>query len=131
MVGVLCLSSLIERSEKEKTMLEGIHLYVVGGTALACGLLGGVFYAFSSFVMAGLKRLPAEQGTAAMQSINVTAVRAGLMVPFFGTLILCLAVGVIGVMNWGEAASAWMLAGAFSYAFGTFAMTAGYHVPNA
>jgi hypothetical protein len=34
----------------------------------------GVFFAFSSFVMAALRRLPAAQGIAAMQSIHVTAV---------------------------------------------------------
>lgn len=39
--------------------------------------MGGVLYAFSSFVMAGLKRLPPDHGMTAMQSINVTAVRPG------------------------------------------------------
>ena len=42
-------------------------------TALGCGLNAGVFFAFSGFVMNGLRRLPAAQGIAAMQSINVTA----------------------------------------------------------
>ena len=58
-------------------MIDGIQLYLVMATALACGLMSGAFYAFSSFVMAGLKRLPTEQGIAAMQSINVTAVALG------------------------------------------------------
>jgi uncharacterized membrane protein len=39
--------------------------------ALGCGLNAGVFFAFSSFVMAALRRLPPAQGIAAMQSINV------------------------------------------------------------
>ena len=68
-------------------MIEGTQLYLVAGTALASGLVGGVLYAFSSFVMAGLKRLPPAQGMAAMQSVNVTAVRPGLMIPFVGTMI--------------------------------------------
>ena len=68
-------------------MIEGTQLYLVAGTALASGLVGGVLYAFSSFVMAGLRQLPTAQGMAAMQSINVTAVRPGLMVPFIGTMI--------------------------------------------
>ncbi len=111
-------------------MLEGMHLYVVGGTAVASGLVGGVFYAFSTFVMAGLKRLPPAEGIAAMQSINVTAERPGLMVPFSGTMIAAVAVGVVGVLNWGDPASPWMVAGAVSYAIGTFAMTGVYHVPR-
>ena len=44
------------------------------GTALGCGLIAGVFFAFSTFVMKALIRLPASQGIAVMQSINVVAV---------------------------------------------------------
>lgn len=40
--------------------------------ALGCGLIAGVFFAFSTFVMKGLARIPTEAGVAAMQSINVT-----------------------------------------------------------
>ena len=58
-------------------------------------LVGGVLYAFSSFVMSGLRQLPPAQGMAAMQSINVTAVRPGLMIPFFGTIIASVAVAVV------------------------------------
>ncbi|MGD9741821.1 MAG: hypothetical protein AB7V53_04220, partial [Dongiaceae bacterium] len=39
-------------------------------SALGAGLIAGLFFAFSSFVMAALARLPADQGVAAMQSIN-------------------------------------------------------------
>ena len=41
---------------------------------LACvgaGTVGGVFFAFSTFVMKALAQLPARQGIAAMQRINV------------------------------------------------------------
>ena len=111
-------------------MIEGTQLYLVAATALASGLVGGVLYAFSSFVMAGLKRLPAAQGMAAMQSINVTAVKPGLMIPFFGALIASIAVAISAVTNWSETTSVWLLAGSASYVFGTFAMTGTYHVPR-
>ncbi len=39
-------------------------------SALGCGLVGGIFFAFSTFVMKALTRLPPAQGIAAMQSIN-------------------------------------------------------------
>jgi uncharacterized membrane protein len=39
-------------------------------TALGCGLSAGALYAFSSFAMPALARLPAAQGIAAMQSIT-------------------------------------------------------------
>ena len=43
-------------------------LTIVG--AVGSGLVAGVFFAFSTFVMSGLRRAPAPAGIAAMQSIN-------------------------------------------------------------
>lgn len=111
-------------------MIEGAQLYLVATTALAAGLMSGVFYAFSAFVMTGLRRLPSPQGMAAMQSINVTAVGPGLMIPFFGTMIAAIAVAVTAVADWDGRVSVWLLAGSASYVFGTFVMTAAYHVPR-
>jgi uncharacterized membrane protein len=38
--------------------------------ALGCGLMAGLFFAFSVSVMKALARLPSAEGIAAMQSIN-------------------------------------------------------------
>jgi uncharacterized membrane protein len=111
-------------------MIEGTQLYLVAGTALASGLVGGVLYAFSSFVMAGLKRLPAAEGMAAMQSINVAAVKPGLMIPFLGTMIASTAVAITAIADWDETTSIWLLVGSASYVLGTFVMTGTYHVPR-
>jgi uncharacterized membrane protein len=124
------ITNRIITNRRRTTMIEGAQLYLVAATALAAGLMSGVFYAFSSFVMAGLRRLPSPHGMAAMQSINITAVEPGLMIPFFGTLIGAVAVAVTAVVDWDGAVSVWLLAGAASYTVGTFAMTAGYHVPR-
>jgi uncharacterized membrane protein len=43
-------------------------------SALGCGLVAGVSFAFSAFVMPALKRLKPAEGIAAMQAINVAAV---------------------------------------------------------
>jgi uncharacterized membrane protein len=66
-------------------------------TALGCGLNAGVFFAFSGFIMHGLRRLPAPPGITAMQSINVTAVTPAFMSVLFGTALACLAAIVTGV----------------------------------
>lgn len=55
-------------------------------TALGCGLIAGIFFASSSFVMAALKRLPTAEGIAAMQSINRLAVTPASAV--LGALVL-------------------------------------------
>lgn len=70
---------------KELSMLEmGTVL-----SALGCGLMAGVFFAFSTFVMKALGALPPAQGIAAMQSINVAVINRWFMAAFFGTALLC------------------------------------------
>jgi uncharacterized membrane protein len=58
--------------------------------ALGCGLMAGVFFAFSCFVMAALARLPVPQGLAAMQSINVRVLNPLFLGVFMGTAAACL-----------------------------------------
>ena len=57
--------------------------------ALGCGLMAGVFFAFSAFVMNALARLPAAAGIAAMQSINITVINPLFMTVFLGTAANC------------------------------------------
>jgi uncharacterized membrane protein len=59
-------------------------------SALGCGLVAGVFFAFSSFIMPALKRLEPAQGIAAMQSINELAVTPVFITVFRGTAAVCL-----------------------------------------
>lgn len=59
--------------------------------ALGCGLAAGVFFAFSTFVMQGLRDLPAAEGITAMNAINSAAKKPSLMILLFGTALLCLA----------------------------------------
>jgi uncharacterized membrane protein len=54
-------------------------------SALGCGLVAGLFFAFSNFVMKSLARLPSDQGIAAMQNINVDVLNRWFFVVFFGT----------------------------------------------
>ena len=46
---------------------------IIVTTAVACGLMGGIFFAFSTFVMKALRALPPNRGIEAMQAINITA----------------------------------------------------------
>jgi uncharacterized membrane protein len=92
-------------------------------TALACGLVSGVFFAFSSFVMPALRALSPAQGLAAMQSINVKAVTPVFMTALFGTAAACVAVAV-------ASPGGYRLAGAATYLVGTIALTMAFHVPR-
>ena len=46
-------------------MIDEVLFVLTLVTALGCGLVGGIFFAFSSFVMRALTRLPPAQGIAA------------------------------------------------------------------
>ncbi|MDY0884823.1 DUF1772 domain-containing protein [Dongia soli] len=97
--------------------------------ALGCGLVAGVFFAFSTFVMPALARLRPAQGIAAMQSINLLAVTPWFMSLLFGTALLCLASAVLALLDWRGAASAWMLAGSTLYLAGVILVTMMFNVP--
>jgi uncharacterized membrane protein len=96
---------------------------------VGCGLLGGVFFAFSAFVMSGLNRLPARQATAAMQSINVTAQRPPLMLGLFGTAVICGLLVYRSISSWGDQSAPWLLTGAVIYLIGAVLVTIVINVP--
>ena len=98
--------------------------------ALGCGLVGGVFFAFSTFVMPALGRLPAPGAIAAMQAINVAAVRPALMLALFGTAGACVGVLVRAVLRWGEPGAASLAAGSLAYLVGTVLVTIVCNVPR-
>lgn len=99
-------------------------------TAIGCGISGGVFFAFSSFVMEALRRLPAAQAIAAMQSINRIAVTPVFMTALFAPALACAGLAVAAVADWDARTSALVLAASALYVGGTIAMTAAYHVPR-
>ena len=105
-----------------------IHTLIFTAT-LSCAAIGGVFFTFSAFVMNGLSRLPPSEGIAAMQSINISAVRPPLMVALFGTAAICVALVVRGFLIWGEGPAGLLVAGGGVYLIGTIVLTIGYHVP--
>lgn len=98
-------------------------------TAIACAAMGGVFFAFSSFVMRALARMPPAQGIAAMQSINIVAVTPVFMIALFGTAAACVVVGVGAVTDWQGVRSPYLLAGSVSYVIGAIVVTIACNVP--
>src|SRR5688572_3218433 len=97
---------------------------------LGCGLAAGVFFAFSSFVMKALGRLPAAQGIAAMQAINVAAVSFAFMLALFGTAVACVALAGWAIAERHEPFAPYLLAGSALYLVGVIVLTIAYHVPR-
>jgi uncharacterized membrane protein len=103
---------------------------VVGTTALlGSALVGGIFFAFSSFVMKALARVPSEEGIGAMQSINVVVLNPSFLGVFFGTAVVSLGAGGLALAGWGRPSAPFFLGGALFYLVGTYLVTLRGNVP--
>jgi uncharacterized membrane protein len=111
-------------------MIDKLLFSLTLASALGCGLIGGVFFAFSSFVMKSLGRLPPAQGIAAMQSINIVVINPWFMVPFLGTAAACVFLAVSALRAWHSPGAAYLLAGSLLYLFGTLLVTIVFHIPR-
>ena len=97
---------------------------------LGCGLMAGVFLAFSSFVMSALARLPAPQGIAAMQSVNIRAITPVFMSVFFGTAVVCVFLIAVALISPPASGAGHLIAGGAVYLVGTFLVTIVFNVPR-
>lgn len=97
--------------------------------ALGSGLVAGVFFGFSSFVMKALGRLPTGKAVEAMQSINVTAVTPVFMIVFMGTALVALALGIAVLPRLSETGARLVLGASVLYLVGVFGVTVVGNVP--
>ena len=98
--------------------------------ALGCGLIAGIFFAFSTFVMKALARLPSNEGIAAMQSINVVVLNPWFLVAFFGTGAACVLALISALMRWHEPGAVYLFVGSALYLVGTLLVTMVCNVPR-
>jgi uncharacterized membrane protein len=98
-------------------------------SAIGCGLLAGVYFAFSTFVMTSFVRIPPAAGIAAMNSINTVIVKSPFMPIFFGTTLAAAALVVLALFRLGQPGAISMLAGGAIYVLGMFVVTLVFNVP--
>lgn len=98
--------------------------------ALGSGLIAGVFFAFSVFVMKALGRLPAGQGIAAMQAVNVVVLNPCFLGVLLGTAVLSLLALSLAWSQWGSPQAAWLAAGSAAYLLGCLGVTMTCNVPR-
>lgn len=103
-------------------------LTVVG--AVGAGLSGGIYLAFSTFVMDGLRRTPDAAALAAMQGINRAAPASPVfLLAYFGTGLLLVGLGIHAALHLEQAPSRLVLAAAALFIV-SLLLTVGYHVPH-
>lgn len=97
---------------------------------LGAGTVGGMFFSFSAFVMKALAELPASQGIAAMQRINVVVLNPLFLGVFVGTAVLSLAGMALSVLPWNAPRSPLLLVSGLLYFVGSFVVTMAFNVPR-
>jgi len=97
--------------------------------ALGSGLVAGILFAFSTFVMKALGRTAPETGIAVMQSINVAMLNPRFFSAFFGTGFLCIGLAAFVWLDWGAPGRVVLLVAATLYVVGTILVTAVFNVP--
>jgi uncharacterized membrane protein len=97
--------------------------------ALGCGVIAGLYFAFSTFIMTALGRIEQAHGVSAMNAINV-AIQQSLFMPIFlGTTLAALVLAIIAVFRWDQPGSMAMVAGGLVYVLGMFVVTMVFNVP--
>lgn len=99
-------------------------------STVGCGLVAGIFFAFSAFVMKALSRLSADNGIAAMQPINVVVLNPWFFGAFFGTAAACLMALIWSLLRWSEPDAAYLLIGSLLYLVGCLSVTIVFNVPK-
>jgi uncharacterized membrane protein len=97
--------------------------------ALSSGLMAGVYFAFSVFIMKAFDKIETAQSVAAMNSINEIILRSLFMPVFFGSSIISFLLVVVAFVYWGQAGAALALIAGMVYFVGMFACTVVFNVP--
>jgi uncharacterized membrane protein len=97
--------------------------------ALGSGIMAGLFFAFSTFIMQAFARRPAPVGIAAMQAINETILRPIFFLVFFGMAVLGALLAILAAMSWNDVGAGWRLAGGLLYLVGSIGITMRCNVP--
>jgi uncharacterized membrane protein len=97
--------------------------------ALGCGMMGGLLFAFSNFVMKSLARQPFERGIRAMQCINADIQNPTFFLLFFGTAIASIVVVIAAIAGRSAAGAGLTIVGGALYLVGVIGVTMRYNVP--
>ena len=105
-------------------------ILLLGTTALlGSALVGGVFFAFSSFVMKALARVTSSEAIATMQSINAVVINLSFMAAFMGTALLSVVMVILVLVSTNHPSTMFFIGGAIFYFVGTFLVTIFCNVP--
>ena len=103
--------------------------YIIVAAILGAGIVTGLLFAFSNFVMRALAQLPDESGMRAMQEINEKIINPIFLLFFLGTPSLCVIIAVSACMNLVVWANILLIGGSVCYLVGPYGITMLCNVP--
>ncbi len=104
-------------------------VYICLALGLWCAFEGGVFKAFSEFVMKGLLRAAPASGIESMQQINKTVIRTEFVAALFAITAFSAAFAIYGMFALDGMVRLILIVAAFSYLCSVFLMTLFGNVP--
>lgn len=110
-------------------MTDDLILIACAAAVVACGLIAGVFLAFSDFVMKSLFAASPAGGIEAMQLINRKVYGSVFMVLLIAMLVTSVALVPYAVVYMTIPAAAWIISGCVLYVIGVFIVTVAFNVP--
>lgn len=110
-------------------MADAITAALLWFAAMSCGLLAGLYFSFSSFIMRALGRIETPSGIAAMNAINAVILRSPFMPLFLGSSLAALILAGLALFQWQQPGSVAAFAGGVVYVIGMFVCTMVFNVP--
>lgn len=110
-------------------MMHPITTALLWFSAIGCGLLAGVYFAFSTFIMRALGRIETPAGITAMNAIDAVILRSLFMPLFLGSSLAALVLAGIALLQWHQPGSIAVFAGGVIYIVGMFVCTMLLNVP--
>ena len=103
--------------------------FITIAAIVGAGLVTGLLFAFSNFVMSALADVSNEDGMLVMKRINERIINPIFVLLFLGTPVLCVIIAIRSGMNLDSPGSLFQLLGSICYLIGPFGITMLFNVP--
>ena len=110
-------------------MTDDLILIACAAAVVACGLIAGVFLAFSDFVMKALFAASPASGIEAMQLINRKVYGSVFMALLIAMLVTSVVLVPYTAVYMTSPAVVWIICGCVLYVIGVFIVTVAFNVP--
>jgi len=102
---------------------------ILWAAAIGSGLMAGIYFTFSVFVMRAFNKIDAPHAVTAMNAINQTILNSLFMPLFFVTSIISLFLIIFSFSHWNESGSHFIFYAGTIYLIGMFFCTIIFNVP--